>query len=89
MLSLFEAILRRPTEEIIEHIELNPDIRNALLNPNQTGDTVGTIYSLVIAYEAAAWDTVDQCAQRLGVSRLALSTAYADAVGWAEDLGKV
>ena len=89
MLSLFEAILRRPTQEIIEHIELNEDIRNALLNQSQTGDAVGTIYSLVTAYESAAWETVDQCAQRLGVSRLALSTAYADAVSWAEDLGKV
>ena len=89
MLSLFEAILRRPTQEIIEHIDLNEDIRNALLNQAQTGDTVGTIYSLVTAYETGAWEKVDQCAKRLGVSRLALSTAYADAVSWAEDLGTV
>jgi c-di-GMP-related signal transduction protein len=89
MLSLFEAILRRPTQEIIQHIELNADIRNALLNQAHTGDTVGTIYSLVTAYEAASWDTVDQCAQRLGISKLALSAIYRDAVSWAEDLAKV
>jgi c-di-GMP-related signal transduction protein len=89
MLSLFEAILRRPTQEIIEHIDLNEDIRNALLNQSHDGDTVSTIYSLVTAYEAGAWDTVDQCAKRLGVSRPALATAYTDAVSWAEDLGTV
>ncbi len=89
MLSLFEAILRRPTQEIIQHIELNADIRHALLNQGHTGDTVGTIYSLVTAYEAASWDTVDQCAQRLGISKLALSAIYRDAVSWAEDLAKV
>jgi len=89
MLSLFEAILRRPTQEIIEHIDLNQDIRNALLNQAQAGDTIGTIYSLVTGYEAGAWDTVDQCAKGLGVSRPALSTAYTDAVSWAEDLGMV
>jgi c-di-GMP-related signal transduction protein len=89
MLSLFEAILRRPTQEIIEHIDLNEDIRNALLNQSQTGDTVGTIYTLVTAYEAGSWEAVDQCAKRLRISRQALSTAYTDAVSWAEDLGKV
>jgi EAL and modified HD-GYP domain-containing signal transduction protein len=86
MLSLFEAILRRPTEEIIKHIDLNEDIRNALLKPGQTSDTVGAIYSLVIAYEAGSWDTVDDCAKSLGVSRPALSAAYAESVSWAEDM---
>ena len=89
MLSLFEAILRRPTQEIIEHIDLNEDIRNALLNQGQTTDTVRTIYSLVTAFEAASWETVDECAMRLGISRHFLSTAYTDSVRWAEDLGTV
>ena len=86
MLSLFEAILRRPTEEIIEHLDLREDIRNALLNRGQTRDTVGTIYSLVTAYEAGSWDTVDDCAKRLGVSRHALSAAYAESVSWADEM---
>ena len=89
MLSLFEAILRRPTQESIEHIDLHEDIRHALLNPDQASDTIGTIDSLVTAYEAASWDSVDQSAQRLGISRPALLTAYNDAVRWAEDLGTV
>jgi len=89
MLSLFEAILRRPTQEIIEHIDLNEDIRNALLKPAQASDTVGTIYSLVTAFEAGCWKTVDECAQRLGITRHALSTAYTDSVRWAEDLDSI
>jgi c-di-GMP-related signal transduction protein len=89
MLSLFEAILRRPIEEIIEQIDLNPDIRDALLSHGQTADTVGTIYSLVTAYEIGSWATVDDYAQRLALSRQALSTAYTDSVRWAEDIGTV
>jgi EAL and modified HD-GYP domain-containing signal transduction protein len=89
MLSLFEAILRRPTQEIIEHIDLNEDIRNALLKRGQTGDTVGNIYSLVTAFEAGSWDTVDECAKRLNVSRITLSSAYTDSVRWAEELQTV
>jgi len=89
MLSLFEAILRRPIEEIIEQIDLNPDIRDALLSPGQTADTVGTIYSLVTAYEIGSWATVDDYAQRLALSRQALSIAYTDSVRWAEDIGTV
>jgi c-di-GMP-related signal transduction protein len=87
MLSLFEAILRRPIHEIIEQIDLNPDIREALLNHGQTADTVGSIYSLVTAYEIGSWETVDDYAQRLALSRQALSTAYRDSVRWAEDIG--
>jgi len=87
MLSLFEAILRRPIHEIIEQIDLNQDIRDALLNPGQTVDTVGSIYSLVTAYEIGSWETVDDYAQRLALSRQALSIAYTDSVRWAEDIG--
>jgi EAL and modified HD-GYP domain-containing signal transduction protein len=89
MLSFFEAILRRPINEIIEQIDLNPDIRDALLNHGQTADTVGTIYSLVTAYETGSWDMVDHYAQRLALSRQALLTAYTESVRWAEDLGTV
>jgi EAL and modified HD-GYP domain-containing signal transduction protein len=87
MLSLFEAILRQPMEEIIEQIDLNDDIRQALLKPGGTVDKVGSIYSLVTAYEAGSWEIVDDCALRLGLSRQGLVTGYTDAVRWAEDMG--
>jgi c-di-GMP-related signal transduction protein len=57
------------------------------LNHGQTADTVGSIYSLVTAYEIGSWETVDDYAQRLALSRQALSTAYRDSVRWAEDIG--
>ncbi|HEX4594429.1 MAG TPA: HDOD domain-containing protein [Bryobacteraceae bacterium] len=89
MLSLFEAILRRPMEEIIEQIELNDDVRGALLKPGQAADKIGTIYALVTAYETGSWEIVDECAARLGLSRQGLSTGYQDSVLWAEDMGKM
>ena len=89
MLSLFEAILRQPMQEIIEHIDLNEDIRNALLKKGQTPGAVGAIYSLVTAYEAGAWDTAGILAKRLGVSRQALCSAYTESVRWAEDIGTI
>lgn len=89
MLSLFDAILRRPMEEIIEQVELNEDVRCALLNPGSTAGKIADLYSLVTAYEAGSWEFVDECALRLGLSRIALATAYTDSVRWAEDLGSV
>ncbi len=86
MLSLFEAILRRPTREILEHIDLHDDIRNALLHEGRSADTVATVYALVTAYEAGDWTAVDQHAATLRVSRHTLAQAYADSVRWSEDL---
>ena len=63
------------------------DIREALLKHGQTADTIGNIYSLVTAYEIGSWETVDKYAERLAMSRQALSTAYTDSVRWAEDIG--
>ena len=87
MLSLFEAILRRPIEEIIEQIDLNEDVRSALLKPGQTADSIGTIYSLVTAYEAGSWERVEEHALRLRISRARLSAAYTGSLRWAEDMG--
>jgi EAL and modified HD-GYP domain-containing signal transduction protein len=85
MLSLFEAILHRPISEIIEHIDLKDDIREALVHPEQLTDTVAIIHSLVRAYEAGNWDSVATLANRLDISTLALGQAYQESVAWAED----
>ena len=87
MLSLFDAILRRPMQEVIEHIDLKEDIRSALLKPGQTGDAIATMYSIITSYEAGSWEAVDDFARQLGLSRKALFTAYTDSVRWAEDMG--
>lgn len=86
MLSLFDVILGRPMREIIEHIDVREDIRNALLGETKQDNTVAAIYSLVLAYEAGAWDRVDSHANQLGLSRSALSEAYAKAVRSLEEL---
>ena len=88
MLSLFEAILRKPLQEIIENIDLNDDIRNTLLNRIESENAVGTIFSLVTAYEAGLWNIVDDCVKRLGISIHSVSGAYAESVQWAETLDK-
>ena len=89
MLSLFDAILRRPMQEVIEQIELKEDIRSALLKSGQTGDVIGAMYSIITAYEAGSWEAVDDFALRLGLSRQALAAAYNDSVRWAEDMGAI
>ena len=89
MLSLFGAILRRPAQEVVEHVDLNADIRGALLNEGRVGDVVATIYALALAFEAASWERVTELSARLRISWQTLSSAYAEAVRWSEDLGAI
>lgn len=86
LLSLFDAMLRRPMLEIIERVDLADDVRRALLGDDAGTQAPGAIYSLVLAYEAGSWDEVDAHAARLGIQRKALTDAYTAAVAWAAEV---
>ena len=70
-------------------MDLNADIRGALLNEGRVGDVVATIYALALAFEAASWERVTELSARLRISWQTLSSAYAEAVRWSEDLGAI
>lgn len=82
MLSLLDQLLETPMQLLADSMELAPDVRNALL---QRADFYGAVLGLVEAYEQGWWDQVDTLAQNVGVSPVALSPMYLEALSWANE----
>jgi len=87
MLSLFEAILRRPMEQVIQDVDLSEDIRRALLGKAESGDNVAVIYALALAYEGGKWDAVEACSNTLGIPSSTVAKVYSEYVAWADQMG--
>ena len=84
--SLMDAMLGRPISEIVSEIALPEVVRAALLGrPNRHGKTL----ELVKAFEAGRWDEVSELAVALGQDEAQLSSAYLEAVDWAQKVFQV
>lgn len=85
LLSLIDAILGRPKEELLADLPLSADLKAALLRGS--GDS-GRLLQLAIAYEQAHWDEIPLCADGLGVDISRLPGSYREAVAWADEIYK-
>ena len=84
MLSLLDAMLDRPLEELLAELHLAADMEDALLSRESPGNGVASVYTMVRAYEAADWPTLVACAARLRIPRERLPELYLQSVAWAE-----
>ena len=84
--SLMDAMLGRPMSEIAAEIALPEMVRAALLGAHNRH---ATILELVKAFEAARWDEVSELAAAAGVGESQLSSAYLQAVDWAQKVFRV
>ena len=82
MLSLLDQLLEAPMEQLVESMELAPDVRQALLHRE---DYYGAVLSLIEAYEAGSWDAVIGWANGIGVAPEALPQIYVDSLAWARE----
>lgn len=82
LFSLLDAILRTPLAELLERIELAPEIRRALLL--RTGPFAPTL-SLVEAYERGAWDAASGEAALLGIAPQKVTDLYLSSLAWSRD----
>jgi EAL and modified HD-GYP domain-containing signal transduction protein len=82
MLSVLDQLLETPMDVLADSMELAPDVRNALLARQ---DFYGDALALVEAYEQGWWDQVDGLSASVGVSPVALSPMYLDALAWASE----
>ena len=82
MLSLLDQLLEAPMEQLVESMELAPDVRQALLKRE---DYYGAVLSLIEAYEEGAWDAVMGWATGIGVAPEALPQLYVDSLAWARE----
>jgi EAL and modified HD-GYP domain-containing signal transduction protein len=83
LLSLIDALLDRPMQEILAELPLANEIKEAL-----TGrlNLFGEVYRLILAYEKADWIQVQQYSSRLKVREEKISQFFLESVQWADQL---
>jgi hypothetical protein len=64
MFSTLHHMIDAPQEEILAEVPVADEIKEALLN--RTG-RCGTLYNLILSYEAADWDAINRYAAELGI----------------------
>ncbi len=84
MFSRLDAMLGRPLEELLEELNLHEEIVRALLHRPKAADSLGSLWKLVEAYEAADWKEVDPLATALKIEMGVLGASYTEAVAWAD-----
>ncbi len=83
LFSLLDVIMSRPIEEIMQEITVEEDILKTLTG---TPGSLLSVLDLVIAMEKGEWEQVSSLAAQLQIEEQHLSTAYVDAVKWAQDI---
>jgi EAL and modified HD-GYP domain-containing signal transduction protein len=78
LLSILDALLNRPMDELLAELPLDDRLTNALL---EREGPEGQLLAAVIAYERGNFDA---CAEH-GVSLVSLASAYHQALNWADD----
>ncbi len=86
MYSLVDAVLDRPTDEVIEGVHLPEDIRSALLDEPSHTPIPGKVLALARGYERAEWDAVEESAAALHISPDETARRYRKAVEAADEI---
>ncbi|WP_087020551.1 EAL and HDOD domain-containing protein [Thaumasiovibrio subtropicus] len=82
LFSMLDSLLDTPLEEVVELLPLSDSVQKALLT--KEGE-LGTLLSLLDAYDLAEWERVDRCCEALSISPKQVSVAYEDALRWSQD----
>ncbi|NLW09688.1 MAG: HDOD domain-containing protein [Firmicutes bacterium] len=83
LLSLIDAFLDRPMQEILAELPLANEIKDAL-----TGrmNLFGMVYRLILAYEKADWEEVHTYSSRLNVGEEKIPQFFFQSVQWTNQL---
>jgi c-di-GMP-related signal transduction protein len=89
MVSVLDAMLGRPLDQLLEGLGLHAGITRVLLGVAPSGEASAQVWKLALAYEAADWLRVAEAATALEVPPEAVPPLYASAVKWADDAFQV
>jgi len=84
LLSLFDAVLECPMEDVLGGLGLSTDVRDALLGNGDETSRLCRIYRLILAWERAEWDRIAELSQSLDLDLAQVSDLYAEAVAWSD-----
>jgi c-di-GMP-related signal transduction protein len=85
LFSHLDAMFCRPLEELLAELNLSPEICQTLLEPCSDRNLTSQLWSTVLAYEAANWETVESLLTKAGLTPDQARLAYANAVTWADN----
>lgn len=86
MLSLADAVMQIPLEEVFQQIGLADEIREAVLQ--RTG-TLGDLLNLAEAIETGDFATASRVTHALGLSASELTNLELQAIQWSTEIGKI
>jgi len=81
MLSILDALIDKPMQEIVPHLPLSTELQQALL---ERRGTMGAVLQCITHYEKGEWDKVQLYSERLGLGNI--NIAYLNAVKTTEDV---
>jgi EAL and modified HD-GYP domain-containing signal transduction protein len=82
MMSLIDALLDRPMNEIVHDLGLGPEIEATLTGqPSQ----LRTVLDIAVAYEMGDWNRVTQLSNVLNLDERFVAECYYEAVQWANE----
>jgi EAL and modified HD-GYP domain-containing signal transduction protein len=84
MFSLLDAILQRPLAGILDDLNINQVIRNALLGTTGEGDPLSLVLAIVKSYEVGDWQGVESAAQSMGLPADVVSKCYLESLSWVD-----
>jgi EAL and modified HD-GYP domain-containing signal transduction protein len=73
MFSTLNHLIDAPLEEILGEIPVAQEVKDALLKRE---GRAGLLYSLVLSYETADWDSINKLAEELGIPNHLLTSIY-------------
>lgn len=83
MLSLIDALLEQPLEQVLAQLPLVANIKQALL---QQQGPLSQPLQLILDYEQANWQRCEQTSSQLLPAKTDMRSLYLDAIDWAEQL---
>ena len=88
LLSHLDTLLHRPMVEVLAELDLDEDLANALLGRANRHTQLSLLYELIQAYDRPDWIRAVAIAQEFRVGIVDLSSAYVQAVEWADFAAK-
>lgn len=85
MFSTLDYLIDAPLEESLAQVSISDEVKNALLSWK---GPAGALYALLISYEDADWDKVNQLCELLGIAPNLLTTLYFECLEQAEEVWK-
>jgi EAL and modified HD-GYP domain-containing signal transduction protein len=83
MFSLLDVLIGRPLEDVLEGLNLGPDVSAALLREE---GRYAQVYRLVLSYEVGNWECLSEIMNRLSIDPEHVLETYVSAVSWADEV---